>query len=292
MKPSKSFVVASLLAVTLGAVACAGVKSGATTSGGGSGNGGSSGGSTGTGGSLGSGRGGSGVTSGSGGAGGSLNCDRDLRAVVRDFKGQVTTAGEVKHPDFEIQQIGDDHGIVADTLGADSKPVYAPGDTGMSPTTNGKMYFDQWYNDVDGVNLRFEITLPLTPDPTRPGVFVYDDDTFFPIDGMGFGNQYQSNNFDFTTELHFNFPYRGGEIFTFDGDDDLFLFVNGKKVIDLGGVHIAEMKTVDLDALAADLGLVKDGMYRMDLFHAERHLSDSHFHLETTLSCIDNIVIP
>src|SRR4051812_29375241 len=90
------------LVVCLLVAGCAGVKSGSTVTGGGGG------------GATGSGSGG-GTGSGSGGApqkpppdgaatsspDGMLGCDRDLRAVVRDFKGQVTTTGEVKHPDFE-----------------------------------------------------------------------------------------------------------------------------------------------------------------------------------------------
>jgi fibro-slime domain-containing protein len=289
--PNAAPLLASVLAVCLG---CAGVHSSGqpSGSGGASGNvtGGGGGGGSGSGGtsSSGTGRGGSGVSTGSGGSEGV--CDHELRAVVRDFKGFVTTAGEVKHPDFEYV-VADDKGIVQPMLGADSKPVYAGGPTGTVSTT-GKDAFDQWYRDVDGVNLRFDVSIPLAQDPARPGVFVYDSDMFFPLaNDQGFGNQYQSHNFDFTTEIHFNFPYRGGEVFNFRGDDDLFLFVNGQLVVNLGGVHVAEMGKVDLDMMAGTLGLQQGMTYRMDIFHAERHVDKSTFHIETTLQCIDNVIV-
>jgi fibro-slime domain-containing protein len=174
-------------------------------------------------------------------------------------------------------------------LGADSKPVYAGGASG-TPTTHSQELFDQWYRDVDGVNLHFDISIPLTSDPARPGVFVYDSDAFFPIDDMGWGNQYQSHNYDFTTEIHVNFLYRGGEVFNFRGDDDVFLFVNGHLAVNLGGVHAAEMGSVDMDAQAAELGIAPGNSYRIDIFQAERHVPGSTFHVETTLQCIDNIV--
>ena len=211
------------------------------------------------------------------------------RLAVRDFRGSDQD-GKPKHPDFE-QAITDDRGIVTTTLGADSKPVYAGGPNG-TPTTTGKDNFDQWYRDVDGINIHIDVSVPLTPDPARSGVFVYDNDAFFPIDKMGWPDPYADHNHDFTAEMHFTFPYRGGEVFNFRGDDDVFVFINGRLAINLGGIHIAEMGSVDLDARAAELGITPGSTYEMAVFYADRHCCDSTFHIETTLQCITNVIIP
>jgi fibro-slime domain-containing protein len=217
-------------------------------------------------------------------------CKQELLAVVRDFRGFTVDSAQPKHPDFEYA-VGSVKGIVASMIGADQKPVYAP--PGPTAVTNGPDAFNQWYRDVPGVNIRFDmVSIPLVADPVRTGVFVYDNDSFFPIDNQGWGNQYQSHNFDFTTEIHFDFPYRGGEVFTFRGDDDVWVFVNGHLAIDLGGVHEAETGMVDLDQQAAALGIVAGQTYRMDIFQAERHVIYSTFHIETTLACVDNVIIP
>ena len=72
---------------------------------------------------------------------------------------------------------------------------------------------------------------------------------------MGWPDPYADHNHDFTAEMHFTFPYRGGESFIFRGDDDVFVFINGHLAIDLGGIHTAQTGSVDLDARAAELGL-------------------------------------
>ena len=214
-------------------------------------------------------------------------CQNELRVVVRDFRSGEKD-GQPRHPDFEVN-VAADPGIVATMLGADIKPVYAGG---TKATTSTKENFDQWYRDVPGINISFEKTIPLARDPARAGVWVYDSDAFYPLaNDEGWGNQYLDHNQDFTTEIHVSFPYKGGEIFTFRGDDDLFLFVNGVLALDLGGIHDALTGTVDMDARAGELGLVIGQTYRMDIFHADRHCCQSKFHLETTLSCINNIII-
>ncbi|HET6150124.1 MAG TPA: fibro-slime domain-containing protein [Polyangia bacterium] len=217
------------------------------------------------------------------------NCAHELRLAVRDFRGHDQD-GKPKHPDFE-QAITDDRGIVATTLATDSKPLYAGASAG-TVTTTGKANFDQWYRDIDGVNIHIDVSVPLTADPARAGVFVYDNDAFFPIDKMGWPDPYADHNHDFTAEMHFTFPYRGGEVFNFRGDDDVFVFINGRLAIDLGGIHIAEMGRVDLDTRAAELGIAPGNTYEMAVFYADRHCCDSTFHIETTLQCITNVIVP
>jgi fibro-slime domain-containing protein len=211
------------------------------------------------------------MTTGSAESGGD-NCGNILTATVRDFSSD--------HPDFEYV-IQDDRGLVADQLGADGKPVYTGDPT--TPTTNGQEFFDQWYRDVDGVNVPFEIDLVLVDN--GDGTWTYDNSEFFPLDDMGFGNEGRSHNYHFTLELHSEFTYEGGEVFSFTGDDDLFTFINGTLVMDLGGVHGPQNASVDLDQVAAELGLEPGQSYPIDFFFAERHTSMSNFRIDTTIGC-------
>jgi fibro-slime domain-containing protein len=200
-----------------------------------------------------------------------LNCG-ELLVTLRDFQSS--------HPDFE-KALGDDRGLVKVDLGAGNKPEYAP--AGATGTVSGKTSFDQWYRDVAGTNQTFTQTLALVESP--PGTFTFDDQEFFPLDGMGFGNEGNPHNFHFTSEIHGTFTYKGGEVFQFIGDDDVFVFVNKKLALDLGGIHGPENQTVNFDASAAALGITTGQVYQLDVFHAERHTTQSTFRMVTTIDC-------
>ncbi|WP_438022712.1 fibro-slime domain-containing protein [Sorangium sp. So ce233] len=147
--------------------------------------------------------------------------------------------------------------------------------------TTGPEQFSQWYRDVDGVNKPVEFTFDVVAD--AQGNITYQNNAFFPIDGKGWGNEDYPHNYHFTTELHMSFNYKGGEVFTFSGDDDLWVFINGKLAIDLGGLHVEETGSIDLDQSAEALGLEVGKEYTLDLFHAERRATGSNFSLETSL---------
>jgi fibro-slime domain-containing protein len=190
-----------------------------------------------------------------------------LPIVLRDFK--------KTHPDME-KFLGVDLGIVANTLKASGKPQYKSATT--TPTTTGAVNFDQWYSDVAGVNVTLLQTLTLNQ--IAGGTYQYNNGNFFPLNGIGWGNDGNSQNFHFTSEVRYWFEYKGGETLDFTGDDDVWVFVKKQLVVDIGGVHGAMNGSVTLDAAkAAQLGLTTGKVYEIVVFQAERHTTQSNYKL-------------
>ncbi len=199
-----------------------------------------------------------------------------LKATLRDFNDV--------HPDMELGINAPETGIVQQILGVDGKPVYSIPSSSIS--TTGVLNFEQWYNDVAGVNLSQAIELPLVASALDSRLYRFESSEFFPIDEQLFGNQGRNHNFHFTLEAEGSFVYQGGEVFRFTGDDDFWVFMNGLLVMDLGGLHESLSDEVFLDDIAQDVGMVLGNEYPLKLFFAERQTLSSRFEIETSIGDI------
>lgn len=219
-----------------------------------------------------------------------------LTGVIRDFK--------IDHPDmqYEHKSFGVRKNLVLPTLDVSGKPSLNTNVDYARGMIAGPDSFRQWFRDVPGTNITIPYAITLTNGQDAPGgvyrFVVERPDYFFPIDGQGWNDtnldKYdRQRNFYFTFELQTTFTYTDPMtrdeplVFTFTGDDDVWVYINGHLTVDLGGVHAQAQASINLDQMAETIGLKAGEVYPLAFFFAERHTTESNFRMETTLQLVE-----
>ncbi len=95
-------------------------------------------------------------------------------------------------------------------------------------------------------------------------------------DGTGTAVRGVPRNFYFTTEARYLFRYSGPATLAFYGDDDVWVYVNGRMALDLGAPH---ERLQGMVAINETFGLEMGKIYEIAVFHADRHPRESNYQL-------------
>jgi fibro-slime domain-containing protein len=232
-----------------------------------------------------------------------------------DFKGRGETGG---NPSFQIggptdldgktTSTGLAKGMVLSTLsdkglpvqtgrdsGYQSGGIYRTGPSGALPLAQslwGTSHPGNWFDTtalktaVSGIAIGHgcvELGLPRIDS----GYYFYENKSFFPLDtisdkrgvSMLTAADKLQHNFLYCMHGHASFEYTPGLKFEFKGDDDVWVFINNKLAVDLGGTHSPESASVSLDKMKLREGTV----YPFDIFYCERQTNGSTIRIKTSM---------
>ncbi len=126
-----------------------------------------------------------------------------------------------------------------------------------------------------------------------------DTTGFYPIDGLGYEQSgllsetsainggVNNGSFALRGESQFVYEHDKELYFTFTGDDDVYMYINGKLALDLGGAHGRNTKTVKLNDLnAEEYGLKEGQVATFTFFYMERCSDASTFGIETNMELV------
>ena len=181
-------------------------------------------------------------------------------------------------------------GMVERQLDANGKPV-------ISSATPCRVADFNWFTTEPVLDQYINaICYDLKLTKNSDGMFELDTGFFFPADSfkylddlntvpnprydIGVDGNDNEHNFYFTVEIDAQFEYIKGQRFYFRGDDDVWVFIDNRLVVDLGGIHNPMEGAVNLDTL----GLTVGNTYGFKMFFCERNMPGSSFRMFTSIN--------
>lgn len=130
-----------------------------------------------------------------------------------------------------------------------------------------------------------------------------DESGFYPLENLGYeqpglltatskvNNGAKNGGFTLRGESQFVYNKDSNLYFTFTGDDDVYMYINGVLALDLGGAHGRNSKTVELNKLdPVKYGLVEGQVATFTFFYMERCSDASTFGIETNMELVQRAI--
>lgn len=130
-----------------------------------------------------------------------------------------------------------------------------------------------------------------------------DESGFYPLENLGYeqpglltatskvNNGAKNGGFTLRGESQFVYNKDSKLYFTFTGDDDVYMYINGVLALDLGGAHGRNSKTVNLNDLdATKYGLKEGQVATFTFFYMERCSDASTFGIKTNMELVQRAI--
>jgi fibro-slime domain-containing protein len=164
--------------------------------------------------------------------------------------------------------------------------------TGVFIDTCLNRWDSAFYNVVIKDTLKFHLKDQAT------GTYEFATDSFFRLDNKGLGKEwnwwkgldhngcspapcYDDHNYSFTMEIKRTFTKVPNLKFNFTGDDDVWLFLNNRLAMDIGGCHQKVSDSAIVDNITP--ALTNGTVYNFDFFYCERHSANSDIKITTNM---------